>query len=46
MIFLIRYSLFVLLVGFALRIATDSWVKYNTKLMIGMIAIAGFIFLV
>lgn len=46
MAFLIRYSIFVLLVGFALWIATDSWVKHNTKLMMGMIAIAGFIFLV
>lgn len=46
MTFLIRYSIFALLVGFALWIAPDSWGKHNTRLMIGMIAIAGFIFLV
>ena len=46
MTFLIRYSIFVILVAFTLWIATDSWGKHNTKLMVGMFAIAGFIFLV
>lgn len=45
MTFLIRYSIFVLLVVFTLRVATDSWCNHNIALMIGMVATAGFIFI-
>ena len=44
--FVIRYSILTFIIMLLLTFAPSKWAKYNTWLMVGLLTIAGLIFIV